>query len=187
MKISIETGKIIRYAEIALVSILLAIAMGTYRELKILQAVPVVLPVYWFNVTGETGKVTLLQARGTWVAADGPAEPLQTTVVECNHARMQCIESIAMISPEEKAYLESIQTAFDIERWTDTEVVTKPDIKPCGARSLVFDIVNRQASSIQIAEAPQPNCKSPLQGNRNLKLVTGPEVRSEALKKAKPY
>jgi len=53
--------RLIRYAEIVVVVILLVYAAFIYRELKMLRAAPVVLPAYWFNAATEAGQVRLCQ------------------------------------------------------------------------------------------------------------------------------
>ena len=71
--------RLIRYAEIVVVVILLVYAAFVYRELKMLRAAPVVLPAYWFNAATEAGQLQRVHARGSWVGKQSSPEFLHTT------------------------------------------------------------------------------------------------------------
>ena len=66
--------RLIRIAEIVVVIILAAYAALTYRELKNLRAVPVILPAYWFYVAAVGDDVQRVQARGSWVSKESSPE-----------------------------------------------------------------------------------------------------------------
>ena len=177
--------RMIRYAEIIVVVILLVFAVRTYRELKMLRAAPVILPSYWFNAAMGDEPAPRVQARGSWVTKQGSPEFLHTTTIECIKSKMQCVESSAVVSVSEGGFLESIQTIFDVDTWTDKEIVTRPDVKPCASRLMTLDIANKQAQSVVTPNAANKSCKSAITGEQTFTLVTGPAARAAAANKAK--
>ncbi|MEP7156055.1 MAG: hypothetical protein ABI905_09790 [Betaproteobacteria bacterium] len=169
-----QLRKIVRYAEIIIVLVLLAFAIRTYRELKTLQAVPVILPSYWFNAGSATEPTGRVQARGSWVGKQGTPEFLHTTTIECNKAKMQCVESSAVVSVSEGGFLESVQTVFDVDTWSEAEIVTKPDKQPCSTRLLTLNIIDRQALAMVTHSTGAKNCKPAPAAEQSFTLVTGP-------------
>lgn len=177
--------KIVRYAEIIVVLVLLVFAVRTYRELKMLRAAPVILPSYWFNVASGTDLPSRVQARGSWVTRDGTPEFLHTTTIDCNKAKMQCMESSAVVSVSEGGFLESVQTVFDVEAWTDSEIVTKRDVQSCASRVLTLDIAHKQAQSVVTPNTTNKSCKTAAAGEQTFRLVTGTAAQAAAGDKAR--
>jgi len=175
----------IRVAEIVIIAILASNALITYRELHMLRKVPVALPSYQFQVTGEADKAAV-ETRGTWIAEKGPSAPLQTTTIECRKTGMQCQESSAvLVFVSGTAVMESAHTTFDVDRWDDKEIVTKPVRGNCVDRTLVLNLVEKRASSRWSPSSAEGKCsESP---ERVLELVAGYKVRSDALRKASPF
>lgn len=175
---------LIRLVYAAVLVVLGAFALMTYQELQRQRSAPVVLPHYAFYIvdTPETGSA--IKAFGTWYVADGPAprENLQTTSIECRKALLQCVESTAVVSVNERGFLDSISTVFEVERWTDEEIVTKPEKGRCTTRIISLDLVSRQASSVIAAIPGADPCR---EQPRALKLDSGTKARSDALGKAK--
>ena len=169
--------KVIRAAEIVLVLALSAYAALTYRELKNLRAAPVILPAYWFYVVAVADEVQRVQARGSWVSKESSPEFLHTTTIECVKAKMQCMESSAVVAVNEGGFLETVQTMFDIESWSDKEIVTKPDNQPCATRTVTLDIASKQAKSVVMNSPTQKTCKPAPAGEQVFKLVAGNQSR----------
>ena len=170
--------KAIRLAEIVIVAILAANALVTYRELKSLREIPVALPNYQFDVTGEADR-TAVETRGTWIATQGPSAPMQTTTIECRKSTMKCQESSAVLSfVGDRAVMESAQSAYDIDHWDDKEIVTKVVRGPCVERTLVLSLVDRRAlvkvTPIHVGDA----CADVPE--RVLELVAGYKFRRDA-------
>ena len=94
---------------------------------------------------------------------------------------MQCVESTAVVSVPEKGYLDAISTVFQVERWTDSEIVTKPEAGRCTTRIISLDLVNRLASSVIAAIPNADDCK---EQPRRLKLDSGAKARVNALNRA---
>ena len=175
----------IRVAEILIIAILGANALITYRELRMLRQVPVALPSYQFDVTGEADKAAV-ETRGTWIAALGPTAPLQTTTIECRRTGMQCQESSAVLAfVGDNAIMESAQTTFDIDRWDEKEIVTKSVRDKCVDRMLVLSLAEKRASTRMSPAKSDEKCADAPE--RVLELVAGYKVRGEALRKASPF
>lgn len=171
----------IRIGEVTAVVVLGVFAALTYRELNALRKAPVALPNYQFEDSGGSDDTRFILTRGTWVPESGPPEPLVTTTIECRKARMECVESAASVSfVDQKGLLEAQHTQFTVERWSETEVLTKSTAGPCFSRQLRFDLKERRASSRVTASEPRGICKD--LPARNLELVTGYRVR-EALQR----
>jgi hypothetical protein len=184
IKIGSRANMAIRVAYVAVVAVLAVFALLTYQELQRQRSAPVTLPRYAFYIVNNPEKASVVQAFGTWYAADGPAstETLQTANIECRKSRLQCVESIAVVSVSEKGYLDAVSTVFDVERWTDDEIVTKPEKGKCTTRIISMDLVNRLANSVITAIPDAEPCK---EQPRRLKLESGAKARSDALDKAK--
>ncbi len=174
--------RIIRYVEILTVSVLAVFALFTYRELSALRKQPVALPQYEFEAADDPEKGRVVRSRGTWIAELGPPEPLQTTTIECRKSSMQCLESAAtVVFVGDRGVLESVQTVFDVDRWTDAEIVSKPTPVKCTNRTLVIDVANKHTRSRVSAAEERGACKARPEGT--LDLVTGFKVR-DAIQKA---
>ena len=174
----------VRYAEILLVGILALFAFVTYRELSLLRQVPVFLPSYAFEVSG--GADVVVQTRGTWIALEGAPEPLLTTTIECRKARMECVESVAaVVFVSGKGLLESSQATFEVERWTDHEIASKPTQGPCSTRTLYLDLAQKLARSQVGASQETGRCSE--RPARTLHLVAGYKLHAAAVGKARGF
>ena len=177
--------RLIRYAEIVVVAILLVYAAFIYRELEKLRAAPVVLPAYWFNTALEAGQVQRVHARGSWVGKQTSPEFLHTTTIDCVKSKMHCMESSAVVAVNDGRFLESIQTMYDVESWTENEIHTKADLQTCAIRKLRLDIANKQAQSVVVKKPTVESCKSATIEEQTFNLVTGFQVNADAATKAK--
>lgn len=184
IKFGPRANKAIRFAYVTVVAVLAAFALLTHRELQRQRSAPVILPGYAFYIINNPEKAGVVQALGTWYVADGPTptEFLQTTNIECTKTRLQCVESTAVVSVSEQRFLDSISTVFEVERWTDDEIVTKPEKGRCTTRIISMDLVKRLASSVIAAIPDADKCR---EQPRTLKLESGAKARSDALDKAK--
>lgn len=181
---SAKLHRYVRYAEILLVGTLAIFAFATYRELSLLRQVPVFLPSYVFEISG--GPDTIVQTRGTWIALEGGPEPLLTTTIECRKTRLECVESAAaVVFVSGKGLLESTQTIFEVEKWTENEVVSKPATGSCSTRTLRLDLAERRASS-RVGKSEQTGRCSERPA-RSLHLVAGYKLHAEALGKARSF
>jgi hypothetical protein len=99
---------------------------------------------------------------------------------------MQCQESVAVLTfVGDNAVMQSAQTSFDIDRWDDNEIVTKPVHGTCVDRTLVLSLVEKRAKARVIPIRTDDKCgENP---ERTLELVAGYKVRGDALRKASPF
>lgn len=171
-------GRYIRFAEIAVIGVLSLFAFLTWQELSALRRAPVVLPSYVFERTTDPTHGPMIASRGTWIASAGRAEPMQTVTIECRKARMECVESAAgVVFIGERGLLESKQTIFEVDRWTDTEIVTKASVDRCGSRVLVLDLTEKKTVNRVSASEEKGLCKE--LPARTLELVAGYRARGE--------
>ena len=171
-------GRYIRFIEIAVVGILAIFAFLTWQELSALRKAPVVLPSYVFEPTVDPAQGMSIVSRGTWIASTGPAEPMQTVTIECRKARMECVESAAaVVFIGDRGLLESKQTTFEVEKWSDAEVVTKPSVDRCAPRVLVLDMTNQKTMNRVSASTEKGICKE--LPARTLELVAGYKAREQ--------
>jgi hypothetical protein len=174
--LSLTQQKYVRYAEVAIVTVLGVIAFVTWRELSDLRKAPVALPNYEFE-TIEGGNV--VQTRGTWFSDKGVPDSLQTTTLECRKQSMRCVESAAaVVFVEGKGVLESRLTEFEVERWADKEIVAKPYTDRCMTRTLSLDLVQKRARShVNPVTDDSGRCRP--QRERSLELVAGYKFREQ--------
>lgn len=149
-----------------LVIILLAIfGWRTWQQLQTLRSVPVALPNYWFYMAESQGQ-PLVQANGTWIdeSASLKADHLQTSTFECSKARMQCVESAAVVTVMEQSFLEAMARFYDIESWTDQDIVTRPvQVDKCRVQTVRFVLAEKKvlAKTSLAPDASEQNCRHP--------------------------
>jgi len=185
IKFGSRAHRAIRFAYVAVIVVLALFALLTYRELQRQRSAPVILPGYAFYIVDNPESAGVVHARGTWYVANGPApteETMQTTTIECRKARLQCVESTSVVSVSEQGFLDSIPTVFEVERWTDDEIVTKPEKGRCTTRIVSLDLSKRLAGSVITAIPDAEKCK---EQPRTLKLESGAKAHSTAMYKAR--
>jgi hypothetical protein len=166
----------VRIAEVGVILVLAGFAAKTYSELSTLRKAPVSLPSYQFEVTGDSDSTRTVSTRGTWIAERGAPEQLLTTTIECRKARMECVESDAkVVFVSGQGLLESSQTAYEVARWSETEVITRPAQGKCATRQLILDIREKRASAKVGPSEERGLCRE--QPARTLDLVTGYKLR----------
>ncbi len=149
--------KVIRIAYVLVILVLGIFAFRTWQQLQTLRSAPVALPNFWFHLTGEPGRLRI-QANGTWLGpgagpaaatpASGKFDRLQTSSLECNQARMQCLESTAVVEVMQRAFLESIPRAYDVETWNEQSVITKPAIlDKCRLQAITLNIADKTVTA----------------------------------------
>ena len=167
----------VRIGEAAIILILSGFGWVTYRELTGLRRLPVSLPSYQFEVSTDPDGNRMATTRGTWINEKGVPERLLTTTIECRKARMECTESEArVVFVSGQGLLESEQTGYEVDRWTDAEIVTKPAPGKCATRQLLLDLRERRATSKVSPSKDEGVCRE--QPARTLELVTGYKVRA---------
>ena len=90
-----------------------------------------------------------------------------------------------MVAVNDGRFLEWIQTLYDIESWTESEIRTRTDAQPCSTRTLSMDIVNKQAKNVVVNKPASGSCKSAGTEEQTFYLVTGFQANADAARKAK--
>ena len=167
----------VRIVEVVVVGVLGVFAWLTWRELGQLRRFPVSLPSYEFELSDDDESGRVVKTRGTWITERGVPEQLLTIAIECRKAKMECIESAAkVVFVSGRGLLESQQTLFEVDRWNDAEVVTRPSQGPCATRQLVLNLKEKRATTRISPSAEKGLCKE--LPARTLELVTGYKVRA---------
>lgn len=146
--------RLIRMLYLAVIIVLAIFAFRTWQQLQALRTAPVALPNFWFHLSGEPTQLKL-SANGTWIeaglapGASAPAKGrLQTSAIECSQIRMQCLESVAVVEVMQKSFLEAHARAYDIERWTEQDVVTRPlQVDKCRMQVIVLNRVDKTVTA----------------------------------------
>ena len=172
IRFAFRADKALRFAYVAVVVVLAVFALLTYQELQSQRSAPVILPHYAFYILDNPERASVVQALGTWYVAAGSAfaQTQQTSSIECRKAWLQCVESTAVVSVNENRLLDTISTVFEVERWTNEEIVTKPEKGRCTTRIISLDLVKRLANSVIAAIPNAEICK---EQPRTLKLGSG--------------
>jgi hypothetical protein len=166
----------VRIAEVGVILVLGGFAAMTYHELSTLRRAPVSLPSYQFEVAGDSEASRVVSTRGTWITDRGAPEELFTTTIECRKARMECLESDAkVVFVSGQGLLESHQTTYEVSRWNDAEIVTKPSQGRCATHQLVLNLRDKKAISKIGASEEKGVCRE--RAARTLELVTGYKLR----------
>lgn len=157
--------RLIRLLYLAVILVLAVFAFRTWQQLEALRSVPVVLPSFWFHVSGEPTQLRIM-VNGTWLDPSPAPQPaggltkgrLQTSTIECSQARMQCLESVAAVEVMQKSFLEAHARAYEIEVWNEREVITRPlQVDKCRMQVIVLNPVDKTAE----ARVTLPSDKSP--------------------------
>jgi hypothetical protein len=169
--------RLVRIGEAGIILVLGGFALVTYRELTGLRKLPVSLPSYQFEASGDPSGDRLVSTRGTWITDKGVPERLLTTTIECRKSRMECTESEArVVFVSGQGLLESEQTGYQVDRWTESEIVTKAAVGKCARRQLLLDLKERRATTKVSASEEKGTCRE--LPARTLELVAGYKVRA---------
>lgn len=143
--------RLIRLLYLAVILVLAVFAFRTWQQLQALRSSPVVLPNFWFHITGEPTQLRVM-VNGTWLdptpAAKSPGGAvsgrLQTSAIDCSQARMQCLESVAVVEVMQKSFLEAHARAYEIESWNEREIITRPvQIDKCRMQVIALNHVDK--------------------------------------------
>jgi hypothetical protein len=123
-------------------------------------------------------------AQGTWViAGEAQAWPEQTSTLKCDRALGTCSEATAVVSRGEARVLSVDLDTYEIERWDQQEIVTKPLERGCARYVRRFNRVQQSVSGIRSTISRQGSCASVDNGDKFLVLTNGIEVYSQIVAK----
>lgn len=130
----------------------------------------------------------LARAEGTWVfESDDPmytqANPIQTTVIECNRRVGTCVDATAVIWYREGAADLSVDLqTWHITKWSDSEIVAENDDARCVSYTLSINRHAKAASAFRRGKGT-PGCEAFSTSPQILHLVNGLDVALEFFRK----
>jgi hypothetical protein len=133
----------------------------TYKDTELLDYEPVNLPRLFVSLDfWQSGYVS---GKGTWVLTNEKMGwPEQTTHIQCLRDRRICIEATAVLTGEGRNKTVSVDTdVYEIERWDDHEIVTKPRETSAGCVRYVrrFNRVQKSVTGLRSTISTGELCK----------------------------
>jgi len=143
-------------------------------------------PLHVFLDFWESGYVS---AKGTWVLINEKmAEPEQTTHLQCFRERHMCIGATANVSGEGGKKIVSVDAdVYEIERWDDHEIVTKPRETSgrCVRYVLKFNRVQKSVTGLRSTISTEGPCKAIEAKELHMLLSDGLKVHWELYQNSK--
>ncbi len=132
---------------------------------------------------------SFVSAKGTLMIEGQPLGiPLQTTELECHRGLGICIAATAMLQGED--YLTSWIETYEIERWDEHEIVTKPRDLECVRYTLRISRGQKSVTGLRSTTNSTAQCAKMTQEDLPLRLEDGSKAESayvakkrEAIKK----
>lgn len=119
-----------------------------------------------------------VSASGTWILSnDKMGEPEQTTKITCDRAMNVCTEAVAIVQgkgSDRSLYLD-VDT-YEIERWDDREIVTKPLEFGCVRHVRRFNKIQKTVTGIRSTISNVEMCKDVETKEMYMELTDGFKV-----------
>jgi peptidoglycan hydrolase-like protein with peptidoglycan-binding domain len=149
-----------------------------FEDEEVLESVPVSLPFYYFS---DQFWDSYVFAEGTWVIEnDKQAFPLQATSIHCNRQWNHCIDATAEVMMGNQLFVDI--DYYEVERWDEHEIVTKPKENLCTRYTLRLSRSQKTVTGLRITTTTGKGCESIEEKDLTLRLVSGLEVYGELLK-----
>jgi len=129
------------------------------EDMDLLDYGPVNLPrLFVFLDLWQSGYVS---AKGTWIlTGEKMGLPEQTTHIQCFRDRRVCIEATALIEGSGKNRLLTLDSdEYEIERWDDYEIVTKPKQFGCVRYIRRFNRIQKSVTGLRSTTSTDELCK----------------------------
>jgi Putative peptidoglycan binding domain len=125
-----------------------------------------------------------VSASGTWtIAGEDLASPEQTSRIECHRETGRCTESTASVDHASSGRLLSLHVeTYDIERWDQHELITKPRQYGCVRYVRRFNRVQSSVTGIRSTTSSDALCKAVDKSEKHLLLVDGIEIHLKLLR-----
>jgi len=140
------------------------------KDFEILMPDPVSVSSYFFSKDMWNSHFS---ARGTWVfesSNEKMAHPIQMTEIKCYRNKKLCFEATANIADD---ILDVTSEIYDVERWDDYEIVTKPYDYECVRYVLRINRQQRSVKKLRTTISSKDICKKVDQGDRYIRLING--------------
>jgi peptidoglycan hydrolase-like protein with peptidoglycan-binding domain len=149
-----------------------------FEDEKVLEAEPVSLTPYSFSDMFWNDYVF---ANGTWVIEnDKQGFPLQTTTIHCHREWNHCLEATAIVMMGN--HLSVDIDYYEVERWDEHEIVTKPKKNLCVRYTLRLSRSQKQVTGLRITTVKGKGCEGTEPKDLSLRLASGMEVYMELQK-----
>lgn len=124
----------------------------------------------------------VVSADGTWTVAGEPMVwPEQTSNISCDRALAVCREATALISGKGADRILTVELyTYEIERWNDEEIVTKPLQFGCTGTVRRWNRAGKSVTGVRSTTSNEGSCREVERVEVNLVLEDGNEV-SQAL------
>ena len=158
----------------ALTFTVLGLVVGFFIGSRLAAPSPdnVLLPSKTFNT--HDGFVS---ASGTLVIVEDKKQgvPLQTTDITCIKQWNHCINANASLNSFNggSPMLASSVSLYEIDSWTDTKIVTKPDETGCVSYVLTLDLINKELTGVRTTKRTDGLCDGIDLRPLNLRLING--------------
>lgn len=148
------------------------------KDTELLDYQPVSLPSLFVSLDfWQSGYVA---GQGTWVWANGAmAWPEQTTHIQCLRDQRICIEATVVLTGKGGQRTVNVYTdVYEIERWDDHEIVTKPRETSAGCVRYVrrFNRVQKSVTGLRSTISTEGLCKETEPKEMHLLLSDGFKV-----------
>ena len=157
------------------------------NDSELLDYQPVTLP--GFHVFVDSWSQGYVSAKGTWVLTNEKTGlPEQTSDIHCVRDRRACTEATAIVSGKGSERSLTVDTDFyEIERWDEYEIVTKPKETGFGCVRYVrrFNRVQKSVTGLRSTISTGGACQGVEAKELNMTLSDGFKVYWELNKNAK--
>jgi hypothetical protein len=150
---------------------------------EILNSSPISLrPKQVFTDRWDRGDVS---ADGTWtVAGEAMAWPEQTSTITCERAQAVCREATALISGKGSGRILTVDVqTYEIERWNDEEIVTKPRQFGCTGTVQRWNRRQKSVTGVRRTTSNEGSCRDVERIEVDLVLEDGNEVSRQLVEK----
>ncbi len=144
-------------------------------DLKTLDAEPNPLPHFFFF--GDLWD-SYVRVRGTWeIEGIKQGIPIQTTTLQCYRELSLCIEANAFIGygVDDKRLTQEVNY-YEVERWDEFEITTKPNDKECVRYTLRIDRFQKSVTGLRLQTRRDGSCAFIQHSIMKIRLVDGFEV-----------
>jgi hypothetical protein len=137
------------------------------------------------NVITDRWDRGFVSADGTWTLVDEDmAAPEQTSNITCERAQAACREARATVSGKGSSRLLTVDLyTFEIELWSDREIVTKPLQFGCAGTVHRWERATKSVTAVRSTTSNEGSCRAVERREDRLTLEDGNEVSKKLLER----
>lgn len=132
-----------------------------------------------FSFDGELWDIGTVHVEGTWgIVGDVQVEPVQHTTIQCYRFEKKCYAATAIQGAQETGggYIRAEGEVYEIERWDNSEIVTKPYDYFCTRYVYRINRLHKSVTGTRSTISKGGECKVLDSKELTLKMVDGGEV-----------